>query len=217
MATEWAGAYMGDDGLSSLDWSSLEKIAGVTFTEPQRKTLLDALNRYLAGFFFQQQAPRIKALKAHLAKIETHARALRSLLADSSTMAQTVLFRILPSDVADPAAFIWVIGELGFKATAAKKELSGTPGRPENTSIAALIRAWLAVYREAGGGTVCYWDHYKKKYIGRFLDLLEVAFSQANAQLSSPTVKRPAVIPVTRGGLAQAIEASIPPSRQQTR
>jgi len=217
VAIEWAGTYMAPGELSSLDWLSIEKIAGVTFTEPQRKTLLAALNTYLARFSLQQQLSHIKDLKLHLKKIKTHARTLRSLLGDGSGTAQTALFHTFPWDMAEPLALNRLLGEWALRAERYEGELSGKAGRPENLILAPLIRAWFAVYQEAGGKRGCYWHTHAKKYRGRFLDLLETAFLQASAQLCAPTVKQLSPIRVPRAGLAQAILASIPPSRQQRR
>jgi hypothetical protein len=220
MATERrAFAATAPNDLSSLDWPSLEKIAAVRFTDPHRQMLLNALSTLVYGLAIEQQYPRIKALRAHLNKITSHARTLRSLLADASPTGQSALFWVLPPEVAEPAALLRLLDELAFNAAAAEKRLSGEPGQPKEVHRDRWIRAWFTVYLEAGGMRkgCCYWDRYKRRYMGRFLDLLQVALQQANAQVCNSSVKQPAMINYSRDALAKAILAIIPSSRQQSR
>jgi hypothetical protein len=216
MAIEWAGTYMAPDDLSSLDWPSLEKIACVKFSETHRQTMLRALNAYIYATSLQQQAPRIKPLRSHLKKLETDARKLGKDLQASSTTAQAALALAFPWGIGEPTAVTHFLAQLSAKAADEAKRLSGAPGHPENISLDPLIRTWFTIYREAGGrGQGCYWHTHAKQYRGRFLNLLESAFYQANARVCSATVKGPPLIQVTRSSLAQAILPTIRATHKQ--
>jgi hypothetical protein len=61
MVTEGlAGVFVTFDDLSSLDWPTLETIAGVTFSKSRRRCLLQAFNAYISSDpGVQKQVPSI--------------------------------------------------------------------------------------------------------------------------------------------------------------
>jgi hypothetical protein len=217
-----AGAFMAFDELSSLDWPTLEKIAGVRFTESHRTRLLKAVNAYLYGWACRRQEAHIKDVRRRLEQIKTHASKLSKLLADSSPMGQSVLHLVYPWDVAEPLVFKSLVEELIFNIRKVEQEktLSGKAGKPPDVDLPPLLRTWYAVYREAGGTIKgCYWSPTKNQYRGRFLDLLECVLSELNARLSRSSITKvnaPALIQFTRNGLAEAILPIIRPKSQQS-
>jgi hypothetical protein len=193
--------------LAALDWVELEAASKLSFTEPQRATLLAALNRFLEQVGYQYHRPSAKAVQRQLQTIERHARGLAAALGDASELGQAATYEALPSSVTDPAALIRLLHDLSLCARAAKESLRGKAGRPPNEALPTLIRAWHAVYLDAGGtGRGCGWNELcdPPQFTGPLLALLEMGLHQAACPLGDTPLAQTIRIP--RNTLAQAIK-----------
>jgi hypothetical protein len=108
-----------------------------------------------------------------------------------------VILRLFPSDYSQPEALIQFLSDLSLIAAREADKLPPTvnvkrrAGQPAKGDLVQLVRVWLAVYRKAGGmDENVWWDKDKKRYRGKFLELLEVAFQQVQAQLCDTTELR---------------------------
>jgi hypothetical protein len=190
-----------------LDWPPLERAARLTFSEGQRAQLLKALNRFIADILWQQLTPSVKDVTRTLESIHKYADALSHLL------------RLRTSDKDQTNLHFAVLGELpvhldvhrlvrdlmalsvGTQVAITRIRQQAQRGRSRQESLRALIRAWHAVYRQAGGKAKGYSWSYESHYEGPFLDLLERGLAQA--ALACPAAQFP------RSGLAQAIKSVI--------
>jgi hypothetical protein len=114
-------------------------------------------------------------------------------------------FSLFPRHI-DDEIYIHALIELEAGAKQALRSLreQGQPGRQDKEGLDVTIRAWHAVYREAGGSEPgCTRSGGANKARGPFLDLLDAAFQQILAQAPQSPLKDD--LPPTRDALAQRI------------
>jgi hypothetical protein len=222
--TFFGGTYMVPDP-PDFNWEPLERASGLTFTEPQRDRLIDAMHRYLRQLTLQRVMVPTKDVKQQCERIYKQAYTLRQLLSlrlknapsdEYQINLQQAVFSLFPYPV-DRDAYVHALIELEVGAKQALRSLreQGQPGRQDKEGLDVMIRAWQAVYREAGGiGSGCTRSggaDNKAKARGPFLDLLHVAFQQILAQAPHSPLKDD--IPPTRDALAQRILSALRPPR----
>jgi hypothetical protein len=207
--------------LHDLNWACLERCAGLRFTAPQRERLLKALNRYLENLSWYHQTPetrdvtrKIQTLQTALADLQREV--LLHLTSDLSgdqlnaqdNLHSAVLGETFPFELVDPTTFTYVLTEWNLNAQKRLKDLPKEPadGRTPHNGLRAMIRAWHAVYLEAGGsGKGCTRSGGAKelKSKGPLLDLIAAAIGFARR---SPQVRLPEeAFSMTRDALAQQI------------
>jgi hypothetical protein len=181
--------------LSALDWKQLERVSPLTFTETQRAQLLAALNKYLESLYRRHFMADTRVVRAHITRIQTHAKALvkdlrlpvkehRSSLEleHDSHVLEAVLGEIFPFDLVDPKTLARTLNQLDINATVwlGNQRKESQRGRAPADGLRQLICAWHAVYRAAGGTRRgCSWNVQASKCKGPFLALLVVALRQA--------------------------------------
>jgi hypothetical protein len=202
-------AFSGGDSppeLHDLNWACLEHCAGLQFTAPQRERLLKALNRYLENLSWYHQTPETRDVTRKIQTFQTALAALRRevllhLTSDLSgdqmnaqdNLHSAVLGETFPFELVDPTTFTHVLTEWNLKAQMVLKRLPKEPadGRTPHNGLRAMIRAWHAVYLEAGGqGKGCTRSGGAKepKSKGPLLDLIHTALEFARR---SPQVRLP--------------------------
>jgi hypothetical protein len=181
--------------LSTLDWTRLERVSRLTFTETQRAQLLAALNKYLESLYRRHFMADTRAVRAHITRMQAHAKALvkdlrhqvketmsREQIEHGSHVLEAVLGEIFPFELVDPKTLDRALNQLALNATVwlENQHKESQPGRAPADGLRQLICAWHAVYREAGGTRRgCSWNVQASKCKGPFLALLVVALRQA--------------------------------------
>jgi hypothetical protein len=207
--------------LHDLNWTCLEHCAGLRFTAPQRERLLKALNHYLENLSWYYQTPetrdvtrKIHTLQTALAALQREVlRHLPSDLSGDQMNAQdhlhsAVLGETFPFELVDPSTFIHVLIAWNLKAQQVLKRLPKEPadGRTPHHGLCAMIRAWHAVYLEAGGkGKGCTRSGGAKEPTskGPLLDVIDAALECAR---NSPQVRLPReAFSMSRDALAQQV------------
>jgi hypothetical protein len=198
-----------------FNWESLEHASSLTFTEPQRTILIDTMHRYLRYLTFQSTTVPIKDIKQRCERIHKHARALSNLLMlhptndsrdnDRQINFHQAVFRLFPYDI-DSNTYVRLLMylDLGAKKALIRIGKEGQPGRQDKEGLDVTIRAWHAIYLEAGGsGLGCTRSGGSKKARGPFLDLINEAFRQGIR--SAPDSPLQGDIPPSPDALAQRI------------
>jgi hypothetical protein len=218
----FGGTYMVPDP-PDFNWESLERASGLTFTEPQRDRLIGAMDRYLRHLTLQRVMVPTKDVKQLCERIAKQARALRQLLSVHLKNAPSdeyqinlhqATFSLFPYNINDEI-YRHALMELEFGAKRALKTLreQGQPGRQDKEGLDVTIRAWHAVYRDAGGiGFGCTRSGYARKAQGPFLDLMDTALQQVID--TTPDTPLAADKPPSRDALAQRILSAL--KRPQT-
>jgi hypothetical protein len=213
----FGGSYMVPDA-PNFNWESLESASGLNFTETQRAILVEAMHHYLRYLTAQHTAAQMKDVKHRCEGILKHTRALEDLLRlniknvpsdDYEINLNQAVFSLFPINI-DRNTYTRLLIQLRLGATMALTRLhkEGLPGRPDKEGLDVTIRAWHAVYLEAGGsGLGCTRSGGSKKAKGPFLDLINEAFHQVIASSPHSPVKDDK--PPTKDALAQRILAAL--------
>jgi hypothetical protein len=207
--------------LPDLNWACLERCSGLRFTAPQRERLLNTLNRYLENLSWYHQTPEMRDVTRKIQTLQTcladlQREMLLHLPSDLSgdqvnaqeNLQSAVLGETFPFERVDPTTFTDVLIEFNLNAQKALKRLPKEPadGRTPHNGLRAMIRAWHAIYIEAGGsGKGCTRSGGAKepKSKGPLLDLIDAALRFARR---SPQVRLPEeAFPMSRDALAQQI------------
>lgn len=219
------GAYMMPDP-PDFNWERLERASGLTFTESQRDRLIYAMHRCLGRLTGQSVAARTKDVKRKLERIAKQAHALRQTLSyrltngpsdDYQINLHYAAFSLFPHYIDENVCIHQLLAlEVGAKQALRSLREQGQRGRQDKEELDVMIRAWHAVYREAGGpGLGCTRSGYAKedakKARGPFLDLVYTACQQALAQAPYRTLSGD--LPPTRDALAQRILLALRPPR----
>jgi hypothetical protein len=201
--------------IPDLNWTPLESVSGLTFTDPQRAALVKAMNDYLTCLAEVYAVPTMRAVRKRCEDIHKHASALAPLLRlhltndtrDNEaqiTLLQAV-FGLFPIHQ-DRNSLSREITYLARNTAEVLKGLcrAGQPGRQRQEELRRMIRAWHVVYREAGGtGLGCWWSVNSSQHEGPFLELLDAALLQAEmASRGGLPAKK---VHGSRHGLAQMI------------
>jgi hypothetical protein len=211
------GTYMVPDA-PDFNWESLEHASGLSFTAPQRAALIAAMHRYLRHLTFQRTGVRMKDVKQQCERIHKHADALVQLLSlhtknapsdeDQINLHQAI-FSFFPYDI-DSNTYVRLLIhlDLGAKKALIRLGEEGQPGRQDKEGLDVAIRAWHAIYLDAGGsGLGCTRSGGSSYTKGPFLDLIDEAFQQIITKFSESPIKDDK--PPSRDALAQRILAAL--------
>jgi hypothetical protein len=212
------GASYNVPEMPDLDWTVLESVSALSFTEAQRITLITALNRHLINRTEYHATSTMKAVQRRLAQIHTHATVLERLLrlrpSDKSSIDEQMnllqaVFGLFPIHM-DRRTIAQQLTVLTRNTEVALNELrqEGQRGRPRQEGLRVLIDAWHTVYREAGGrGVGCSWSVDSSEFQGPFLDLLYVAREQVTDAFGEAFSLK--MFPRSKDALAQMILKTI--------
>jgi hypothetical protein len=215
--TFFGGTYMVPDP-PEFNWEPLERAAGLTFTEPQRAELIRAMHYYIGRLTSQSVAATTKDVKQRCERIYTRTRALRQALSFSPKLASNAEYQHnlqfavcsqFPETI-DFDAYIHALVRLegGAKLALRRVREQGQTGRQDKEHLDDMVRAWHAVYRDAGGSGLGYTrSGGAKKAQGPFLDLVDTALQQVIA--TTPNTPLKADMPPNRDALAQRIRAAL--------
>jgi hypothetical protein len=204
--------------IPDLDWSTLESVSDLSFTESQRRALITTLHRYLINCAEYHATSTMKAVQHRLTQIHTHATALRDLVLlrptnessiDEESNLLQAAFGSLPIFI-DRTILARQLVILSKNAEVVLENLrhEGQRGRPRQEGLRVMIKKWHTTYREAGGlGLGCSWNVDSLEFQGPFLELVYGALRQvANMLGNAPFLK---TLPRSKDGLAQMIRKTI--------
>jgi hypothetical protein len=165
---------------ADFNWTHLQKLAKLTFSNCHQETLLAHFNRFLEDLAREQGSPGEEEVRRLLEGYATSAGDLARLMWDRSAAGETALGYATIHYLGDLASLRHTLTVIARDASETLKALPRKAGRPKQKALHDLIRAWHGIYLEAGGtGPGCSWSDTKGKFVGKFLFLLHLACRQA--------------------------------------
>jgi hypothetical protein len=136
---------------ADFNWTCLQKLAKLTFSNCHRQTLLAHFNTFLTDFAREQGSPHEEDVRELLEGYKMSAGALARLMWNRSAAGETALSYAFIHYLGDLASLRHTLTVVARDASETLKALPGKAGRPKKKALHDLIRAWHAIYLEAGG------------------------------------------------------------------